>query len=758
MITYQEFIDAAAKGQTIAFIEDAIKTHKASAEYLIAADAERYMRKQNTTIREFKRKIYDMAGNAKVDPVGANFQCASGFFKQNVTQLTQYLLANGVTFEKDDTKDKLGGADFDRQLARATRNALAHGIAFGFLDYDTVHIFKITEFVPMWDEVDGTLKAGIYFWQITADKPLRADLYTIDGKQSFIKPQGEAMKPMEGFEQPQPYKLQRAVVPFDNTVLYEVAQNYPSLPIVPIYGNEEHQSELIGIKENIDAGNVVVTGGYPNTWQYVTLSKKSGNLGKPGDSVITFATNNPSGGHNVSIVGYDDELTVTANGITTKGAFLIANSWGRSYGRNGYAWITYDALNSVSDYEEFVFPEDLKKEGLERDWPFDQFCFLYWDSDLLFETPALYAEIEVSVANRDAFGVELSRTDANGQTETFSPSMFAFREMHIKYDDDIKGYLNPAGIIDGPAVDFGFAVNLEMLMKDLPAGADYENYLFGIDVRSFDDSAQLVIKSITLKNAAGETLRALTFGEGRALSGNAGENFVFSFSSELKESFLDGEYTFKSAVDGSYIAKSGVVGLASGKEKDAMKFTVTRDPDTGLYVLSRTDGFVLEFKDGIKEGSEAVFNKQQFARADIQTMHISYVEGGGICFFAVDEHGVNYALCFDGGKLRLARADALEDRFCFEILPPKAVYGGTNVTVGDALTVSGTTSVKASEAHLALVAADGTVLAEKTAAVTSRAYTESFDLPNGAGIYYIEVTDETGKPIGSSFVFEIKGA
>ena len=260
MITYQEFIEAAEKGQTIAFIENAIAKHKASAEYLIAADAERYMRKQNTTIREFKRKIYDMAGNQKIDPVGANFQCASGFFKQIVTQLTQTLLANGVTFTQDDTKDKLGGAGFDRQLATATKDALAGGISFGFYDGDRVHVFKITQFIPLWDEIDGTLKAGIYFWQITADKPLHADLYTIDGKQSFIKMSGEAMKPMEGFEQPQPYKLQRAVVPFDGTVLYEVAQNYPTLPIVPMYGNDEHQSELIGVKENIDAYDLTKCG------------------------------------------------------------------------------------------------------------------------------------------------------------------------------------------------------------------------------------------------------------------------------------------------------------------------------------------------------------------------------------------------------------------------------------------------------------------------------------------------------------------
>lgn len=44
-----------------------------------------------------------------------------------------------------------------------------------------------------------------------------------------------------------------------------------------------------------------------------------------------WATNNTDNGHCVAIVAYDDN----------KGAFKLRNSWGRSYGDNGYAWIPY---------------------------------------------------------------------------------------------------------------------------------------------------------------------------------------------------------------------------------------------------------------------------------------------------------------------------------------------------------------------------------------------------------------------------------
>jgi C1A family cysteine protease len=51
------------------------------------------------------------------------------------------------------------------------------------------------------------------------------------------------------------------------------------------------------------------------------------------------------GGHAVDIAGYDDTLQVkntSAGGPTTKGAFMIRNSWGTGWGQAGYGWLPYD--------------------------------------------------------------------------------------------------------------------------------------------------------------------------------------------------------------------------------------------------------------------------------------------------------------------------------------------------------------------------------------------------------------------------------
>ena len=51
------------------------------------------------------------------------------------------------------------------------------------------------------------------------------------------------------------------------------------------------------------------------------------------------------GGHAVVAVGYDDKVQIENKGLIsnkTKGAFLIRNSWGRSWGDDGYGWLPYD--------------------------------------------------------------------------------------------------------------------------------------------------------------------------------------------------------------------------------------------------------------------------------------------------------------------------------------------------------------------------------------------------------------------------------
>lgn len=62
---------------------------------------------------------------------------------------------------------------------------------------------------------------------------------------------------------------------------------------------------------------------------------------------------NSSGGHEMTVVGYDDSIWFDYNGNgqvedAELGAFKVANSWGTSYRNDGFIWVMYDALNGES--------------------------------------------------------------------------------------------------------------------------------------------------------------------------------------------------------------------------------------------------------------------------------------------------------------------------------------------------------------------------------------------------------------------------
>ncbi len=63
--------------------------------------------------------------------------------------------------------------------------------------------------------------------------------------------------------------------------------------------------------------------------------------------------------HGVLVVGWDDNLTVTGKSVKPKGkgAWIVKNSWGTSFGNNGYYYVSYEDskfLSSCSYYPERV--------------------------------------------------------------------------------------------------------------------------------------------------------------------------------------------------------------------------------------------------------------------------------------------------------------------------------------------------------------------------------------------------------------------
>ena len=177
MHTYQDLLEVGENdANRMEFVREVISTHKSSDLYKTAKIADDYDRKRNTTIVNYQKLLYDVTGRAVPDNISANYKITSGFFNRFTTQQVQFLLGNGVTWENEATKTKLGD-DFDKRLQTIAKASLGAGVAFGFFNLDHLEVFNALEYAPLYDEENGALMAGVRFWQVDAQKPLRATLY-----------------------------------------------------------------------------------------------------------------------------------------------------------------------------------------------------------------------------------------------------------------------------------------------------------------------------------------------------------------------------------------------------------------------------------------------------------------------------------------------------------------------------------------------------------------------------------------------------
>lgn len=270
MYSYQDLMRVGDnEADRMAFIQEAINAHKASKMYQDAVVAESYFKKQNKTIMEFQKLLYTVTGDVIPDNYSANYKLRSLFFNRFIKQENQYLLSNGVSWNNDATAEKLGTKkkSFDNQLQKAGIKALWGGVSFGFWNYDHVDVFSILEYVPLWDENDGAMKAGIRFWQVDMQKPLRATLYEMDGYTDYIwnKVEDDGKVQMKGqiLHEKRKYIQIAVTSEADGTEILDGA-NYDGFPVVPLWANEEHQSELEGLREQIDCYDLIKSG-FANT-------------------------------------------------------------------------------------------------------------------------------------------------------------------------------------------------------------------------------------------------------------------------------------------------------------------------------------------------------------------------------------------------------------------------------------------------------------------------------------------------------------
>ena len=262
--TYQDWL-ATAEWDRPELLEKIISDYKCSLDFLGALEARAYFRGENPTVMskvilekgvvklesrdEEGHKVTRMASRDK-PVVGARVPAA--FLFRLVTQQNQFLLANGVTLENEEQKKRLG-LGFDKAMEQIGEHALLAGVSWGFWNVDHLEIIEaardaLSGFVALLDEETSAPMVGVQFWQINADRDMRVRLFELDGLTMYRMGKN-------GLEITQPKRAYSVTVTRDAAgEMITGMSNYSALPVVPLYANAEHRSELTpSIKAKIDA-------------------------------------------------------------------------------------------------------------------------------------------------------------------------------------------------------------------------------------------------------------------------------------------------------------------------------------------------------------------------------------------------------------------------------------------------------------------------------------------------------------------------
>ena len=254
MKTYQDLLAVGTEEKDrMQFCLSAINEHTVSEKYQIARDATLYYKNLNPTIMRLEKFIRNAAGQSVPDIFSPNNKIPSNLYHYFVTQEVETLLGNGASFQKNDTKKKLG-ENFDNVLQTIAKHAINGSCGYGFWNFDHLEAFDYLEFVPLYDEYTGQLMAGIRYWQIDTSKPLCVVLFEPDGLTEYIRENG---KEIQVRIPKRAYKNLKVSSVADGEFVTSMG-NYESLPIVPLY-NENKQSAIVGKQNTLDAYDLTLS-------------------------------------------------------------------------------------------------------------------------------------------------------------------------------------------------------------------------------------------------------------------------------------------------------------------------------------------------------------------------------------------------------------------------------------------------------------------------------------------------------------------
>lgn len=256
MYTYQDWI---SEPEPMQLLPEMIRQYRMSAFFRRALEGSAYFRGSNTTVqsktvlRACRIETADADGRRRVrsgtkDVVGNRI--GSGFLHRFITQENQYLLGGGI-LTAPEIREKLG-ADFDHTLEMMGEMALQQGVCYGLWTGQALEMIPAASdrrsgCFLLRDEVTSAPMLGIRFWQTELSRQVYVRLYEKDGVTPCVLEGGHVTAGEKEFYGRRLYRT-------GHRLRDAGAVCFDSLPLIPLYGNPERQSELTdAIRSKIDA-------------------------------------------------------------------------------------------------------------------------------------------------------------------------------------------------------------------------------------------------------------------------------------------------------------------------------------------------------------------------------------------------------------------------------------------------------------------------------------------------------------------------
>lgn len=254
MYTYQDFLLTNNKEN---FIEECINYFRTSNQYLMALESRKYYAGENTSILKRLQWFYNSMGIKENDKFKANNQVPNEFYRKIIMQQKSYLLSNGVSME-DDVKELLS-KKLDLKLQKLGSDSLLDGVSYAYCyinnnNFDFAN-FKGIEFIPLHDEKNNNIMAGIRFYQINANKPMYIELYEIDGMTEY---RSKSEGGIELINPKIPYKITKKIDILGEEIISQ--EGWSMLPIIPFYANDLKMPTMtVALKNKLDLYDVIMS-------------------------------------------------------------------------------------------------------------------------------------------------------------------------------------------------------------------------------------------------------------------------------------------------------------------------------------------------------------------------------------------------------------------------------------------------------------------------------------------------------------------